>query len=168
MVMAYWSVAILFWQLSIDHIVSVIYKRWGLAKTRLRHPSLPFDSLPYPTHTICRRVRTYVRSVNQPRYKLRETCKWYRNSVGNSNRENGPTFLDFPVFLGIFQWDEPTKRVPFTTEPEIPEILTNWKAPQVTRLFCEPTLGHNLFTNQRNVEISVICYFLSHDVKYMK
>ena len=33
-----------------------------------------------------------------------------RNSVGNSNRENGPTFLDFPVFLGIFQWDEPTKR----------------------------------------------------------
>ena len=30
---------------------------------------------------------------------------------GNSNRENGPTFLDFPLFLGIFQWDEPTKRV---------------------------------------------------------
>ena len=48
---------------------------------------------------------------------------------GNSNRENRPTFLDFPLFLGIFQWDEPTKRVPFTTEPEIPEILTKWKAP---------------------------------------
>ena len=48
---------------------------------------------------------------------------------GNSNRENGPTFLDFPLFLGIFQWDEPTKRVPFTTEPEIPEIWTKWKAP---------------------------------------
>ena len=58
-----------------------------------------------------------------------------RNSVGNSNRENGPTFLDFPVFPEIFQWDEPTKRVPFTAEPEIPEILTKWKAPQVTRLF---------------------------------
>ena len=43
---------------------------------------------------------------------------------GNSNRENGPTFSDFPLFLGIFQWDEPTKRVPFTAEPEIPEILT--------------------------------------------
>ena len=28
----------------------------------------------------------------------------------NSNRENGPTFLDFPLFLGIFQWDEPIKR----------------------------------------------------------
>ena len=39
---------------------------------------------------------------------------------GNSNRENGATFLDFPLFLGIFQWDEPTKRVPFTAEPEIP------------------------------------------------
>ena len=43
---------------------------------------------------------------------------------GNFNRENGPIFLDFPLFLGIFQWDEPPKRVPFTTEPEIPEILT--------------------------------------------
>ena len=42
---------------------------------------------------------------------------------GNSNRENGPTFLDFPLLLGIFHWDEPTKRVPFTAEPEIPEIL---------------------------------------------
>ena len=51
---------------------------------------------------------------------------------GNSNRENGPTFLDFPLFLGIFQWDEPTKRVPFTAEPEIPEILTKWKAPRVS------------------------------------
>ena len=38
----------------------------------------------------------------------------------NSNRENGTTFLDFPLFVGIFQWDEPTKRVP---------ILTKWKAP---------------------------------------
>ena len=51
---------------------------------------------------------------------------------GNSNRGNGTTFLDFPLFLGIFQWVEPTKRVPFTAEPEIPEILTKWKAPQNT------------------------------------
>ena len=43
---------------------------------------------------------------------------------GNSNRENGTTFFDFPLFLGIFQWDEPTKRVPFTAKPEIPEILS--------------------------------------------
>ena len=54
---------------------------------------------------------------------------------GNSSRENGTTFLDFPLFLGIFQWDEPTKRVPFTAEPEIPEIpeiLTKWKAPCIS------------------------------------
>ena len=51
---------------------------------------------------------------------------------GNSNRENGPTFLDFPLFLEIFQWDEPTKRVPSTAEPEIPEILTRWKAPKMS------------------------------------
>ena len=69
MVMGYWSVAILFWQLSIDHIVNALCKRWGLAKTRLRHPSLPFESLPYPTRTICRRVRTYVRSVNHNQAK---------------------------------------------------------------------------------------------------
>ena len=45
-------------------------------------------------------------------YKLRETCK-----------------LDFPLFLGIFQWDEQKKRFPFTAEPKFPEILTKWKAP---------------------------------------
>ena len=53
---------------------------------------------------------------------------------GNSNRENGTNFLDFPLFLGIFQWDEPTKRVPFTAEPEIPEILTKWKAPKLSHV----------------------------------
>ena len=53
---------------------------------------------------------------------------------GNFNRENGTTFLDFPLFLGIFQWDEPTKRVPFTAEPEILEILTKWKAPIISIL----------------------------------
>ena len=52
---------------------------------------------------------------------------------GNSNRENGPIFLDLPLFLGIFQWDDSTKRVPFTAEPEILEILTKkWKAPHIS------------------------------------
>ena len=60
--------AILFWLLSIDHIVNVQYKRCGFAKTRLRHPSLPFDSLPYPTRTICRRVRS-VNHVTTKRKK---------------------------------------------------------------------------------------------------
>ena len=52
----------------------------------------------------------------------------------NSSRENGPTFLDFPLFLAIFRWDETTKHVPFTTEPEIPEILTKilMETPTVT------------------------------------
>ena len=65
MVMWFWSVAILFWQLSIDNFVNVQNTRCGLAKTRLRYPSLPFDSHPYPTLTICRRVRTYVRTLGQ-------------------------------------------------------------------------------------------------------
>ena len=56
---------------------------------------------------------------------------------GNSNRENGTTFLDFPLFLGIFQCDEPTKRVPFSAEPEIPEILSKWKAPNAYAKFGE-------------------------------
>ena len=47
---------------------------------------------------------------------------------GNSNRENGPTLLDSPLFPGIFQRDEPTKRFPFSTEPKLPKILTKWKA----------------------------------------
>ena len=55
---------------------------------------------------------------------------------GNSNRENGTTFLDFPLFLRIFQWDEPTKRVPFTAELEIPEILTKWKVPKESYPVC--------------------------------
>ena len=37
-----------------------------------RHPSPPFDSLPYPTRTIRRRVRTYVRSVNHVTSKGKE------------------------------------------------------------------------------------------------
>ena len=65
---------------------------------------------------------------------------------GNSNRENGTTFLDFPLFLGIFQWDEPTKRVPFSGEPEIPEILSKWKAP----LFTDTTAILNLL-NLRSI-----------------
>ena len=62
----------------------------------------------------------------------------YEIPFGNSNRENGTTFLDFPLFLGIFQWDEPTKRVPFTAEPEIPEILSKWKASSVSVSPCPP------------------------------
>ena len=57
-------------QLSI--FVNFQYTRCGLAKTRLTHPSLPSDSLHYPTLTICRRVCTYVRSVNHVTTKRTE------------------------------------------------------------------------------------------------
>ena len=70
---------------------------------------------------------------------------------GNSNREKRPTFLDFPLFLGIFQWDEPTKRVPFTDEPEIPEILTKWKAPRGP--FLESPV--NLTGPKSNIQIEI-------------
>ena len=48
-------------------------------------------------------------------YKIRETCKW--NTKFRSERSgwgNGLTFLDFPFFPAIFQWNEPTKPFPFT------------------------------------------------------
>ena len=63
----------------------------GLAKTRLRHPSLPFDSLSYPTHTICRRVRTYVRSVNHVTTKRKEVdhIPWVWGSVPRALRARG-------------------------------------------------------------------------------
>ena len=65
-------------------------------------------------------------------YKVQETCKWNTKFLSeNSNRENGPTFLDFPLFPGIFQWDEPTNRFPFSIEPKFPKILTKWKEPKV-------------------------------------
>ena len=69
--MWYWSVAILFWQLSIDYIVNGQCKRCGFVKTRLRHPSLPLDSLPYPTlQSVDAYVRAYARSVTwQPNQK---------------------------------------------------------------------------------------------------
>ena len=55
--MAYW------------HIVNVEYKRCGFAKTRLRHPSLPFDRPPtLPVQS----VDAYVPSVNHVKTKRKE------------------------------------------------------------------------------------------------
>ena len=58
------------------------YTRCGLAKTRLRHTSLPFDSL--PSLTICRRVR----SVNPVTTKRKEVdhILWVRGSVPRALR----------------------------------------------------------------------------------
>ena len=99
MVMWYWSVAILFWQLSIDHIVNVQYKRCGFAKTRLRHPSLPFDSLPYPTLTICRRVRT----LGQSRDNQTKRGRPYSMSMGlpHARSARGSTAIIYWALLAF-------------------------------------------------------------------
>ena len=103
MVMGYWSVAILFWQVSIDHIVNVLYKRCVLAKTRLRHPSLPFDSFPYPIRTICRRVCT----LGQSRDNQTKGGWPYSMSVGlcptRAKRSWEPRFLGKDTILYIIQ-----------------------------------------------------------------
>ena len=97
-VMWYWSVVILFWQLSIDHIVYVQCKRCGFTKTRLRQSSLPFDSLPYPTRTIWRRVRTYVRSFSHVTTKRKEVdhILWVRGSAPLLAMEKKP-FINFQL-----------------------------------------------------------------------
>ena len=67
--------------------MNVQCKRCGLGKTRLRHPSLPFDSLPYPTRTIRRRVR----SVNHLTTKGKEVDHnlWVWGSVPRALRARG-------------------------------------------------------------------------------
>ena len=57
---------------------------------------------------------------------------------------------NFPLFLGIFQRDEPTKRVPFTAEPEIPEILTKWKAPFVKIVVPSTALLYRAYKNNNH------------------
>ena len=46
------------------------------------------------------------------------------------NRENGTTFSEFPFVPGIFKWDEPKNRLPFTSQPEyFREFVVNGKQP---------------------------------------
>ena len=55
-----------------------------------------------------------------------------RNSVRKFQQGKRAHLFRFSTFSG---WDEPTKRVPFTAEPKISEILTKWKAPSVSIFF---------------------------------
>ena len=66
---------------------------------------------------------------------------------------------NFPLFLGIFHWDEPTKRVPFTAEPEIPEILTKRKAPFVKIVVPSTALLYPAYknNNQTHGGLSRVC-----------
>ena len=82
---------------------------------------------------------------------------------GNSNRENWTTFLDFPLFLGTFQWDEPTKRVPFTAEPELPEILSKWKAPLVSPPSSPSDRGRQGYEKLRNKQ-SIHHFHIDHNL----
>ena len=98
MVIGYWSVAILFWQLSIDHFDNVLCKRWGLATTRLRHPSLPFDSLP---------LRTLGQSRdNQTKRGWPYSMIWVWGSVPRALRAGGsPAITRNTTFVKI-SWPE--------------------------------------------------------------
>ena len=118
--MWYWSKAILFWQLSIDHIVNVQYKRCGFAKTRLKHPSFPFDSRPYLIRTICRRVH----SVNHVTTKRKEVDRilWVWSSVPRARRASGS-----PAKTVMSSWCSPHKRtlLCITVSAKFPEDFIN-------------------------------------------
>ena len=67
-----------------------------------------------------------------------------RDSVRKFQPGKRDYLFRFSTFSGFFKWDEPTKRVPFTAEPEIPEILSKWKAPLVFILFALPLSYFNV------------------------
>ena len=75
--------------------MNIQYERCGFAKTRLRHPSLPFDSFPYPARTICR----HVRSVNHVTTKRKEVDHILRvwGSVPSALRARGSPAIIHPV-----------------------------------------------------------------------
>ena len=70
MVMWYWSVAILFWHLSIDHIVNVQYKRHLPRHTWDTPPFLLIVSPTPPVQFVD--ACTYIRSVNHMTTKRKE------------------------------------------------------------------------------------------------
>ena len=101
MFMWYRSVAIMFWQLSFDHIVNAQYKRCGFTKTRLRHPSLPFNSLPYPTRTICSSARLCSSAIKSRIWREGKTpvgANMYALSCRNI------CFVRGPQYQCLFVW----------------------------------------------------------------
>ena len=46
----------------------------------------------------------------------------------------GLPFQEFRLFRKNFQWSEPKRRVPFTSQPEFPEFLGKWKTLSVPAL----------------------------------
>ena len=101
MVIWYWSVAILFWQLSIDHIVNVL-------KSYIKDVDLPrhaWDTPPFllivsPTLPV-QSVDAYVRSVNHVKTKRKEVehILWVWGSVPRTlraRRSPAMTWLIWP------------------------------------------------------------------------
>ena len=88
MVMWNWSVAILFWQLSINHFVNVQYNRSGLPRHAWHPPSSPLIVSPTPP---LQSADAYVRSVNHVTTKQkgvdRILCVW--GSVPSALRASG-------------------------------------------------------------------------------
>ena len=85
----------------------------------------------------------------------------HKISFGTFQPENGPTFLDFPLFPGVsFQWDEPTKRFPFTAEPKFPEILTKWKASVIVLVLESKALCCLFGYVETNPDVFENAYFL--------
>ena len=85
----------------------------------------------------------------------------HKISFGTFQPEKRPTFLDFPLFPGVsFQWDEPTKRFPFTAEPKFSEILTKWKASVIVLVLESKALCCLFGYVQTNPDIFENAYFL--------
>ena len=73
------------------------------AATRLRQPSLPFDSLHYPTRTICRRVCTYILSVNHVTTKREEVdhILWVWGSATVYVESTWVHYIDFSAIVQV-------------------------------------------------------------------
>ena len=81
-------------------VLTAVNWQCGLAKTRLRHPSLPFGSLSYPTLTICRRVRTYARSVTWQPNEKRLTIFYEYGALSHARFAR----VGAPLLIKIFVW----------------------------------------------------------------
>ena len=123
MAMWYWSEAILFWQLSIDHIVNVL-------KSYIKDVDLPrhaWDTPPFllivsptlPVQSVDAYVRTYVRTLGQSRDNQRKRGWPYSMSMGlcltRASRAREPRYksghesqgiLDF-VHIAFIEWIVP-------------------------------------------------------------
>ena len=68
--------------------------------------------------------------------KDENSFKWNTNfSLGSFHRENETIFSEIPFIPENFQWDEPKRLVPVTSQPEFPEFFGKWKTTKVNSIF---------------------------------